>query len=297
VTPTAATGLLVTLAGASGVYLLYTAWVLGPTGRPPASGARRRAAEWLAQAGLDEVPVRQFATVAAVLFGLGAAVAYAAFGGALPAAVAGTGAAGGLVGSARARRQRRRDASRDAWPRLIEEIRLQTGSLGRSVPQALFDVGRRAPASLRPAFAAAEREWLLSTDFARTVASLKDRLADATADAALETLLVAHEIGGSDLDRRLAALVEDRVADLQGRKDARAKQAGVRFARRFVLVVPAGMALAGLSIGSGRHAYQTPAGQLAVAAGLASIAACWAWAGRLMRLPEEERVFTGGTRP
>jgi tight adherence protein B len=174
---------------------------------------------------------------------------------------------------------------------MIEEIRVQTGSLGRSIPQALFEVGRRGPEELRPAFAAGEREWRITTDFARTVAVLKDRLADATADTTLETLLVAHEVGGSDLDRRLAALVEDRVQDAQGRKDARAKQAGVRFARWFVLAVPLGMTLAGLSIGTGRDAYRTSVGQLAVAAGLACVAACWAWAGRLLKLPEEERVF------
>jgi tight adherence protein B len=176
---------------------------------------------------------------------------------------------------------------------MLEEIRLQTGSLGRSVPQALFTVGRRGPADFRSAFAAAEREWLLTTDFARTVALLKERLADPTADVTLETLLVAHEVGGSELDRRLAALIEDRVEDLQGRKDARAKQSGVRFARRFVLIVPIGMAFAGLSIGTGRSAYQTPMGQLAVVGGIAVMGGCWLWAGRLMRLPEEDRVFAG----
>jgi tight adherence protein B len=175
---------------------------------------------------------------------------------------------------------------------MIEEIRLLTGSLGRSIPQALLEVGRRGPVELRPAFAAAEREWLISTDFSRTTAVLKARLADPTADAACETLLVAHAVGGSDVDRRLAALVEDRIQDLQGRKDAQAKQAGVRFARRFVLIVPLGMALAGLSIGTGREAYQTALGQALVAAGLLVVVACWLWAGRLMRLPEEERVFS-----
>jgi tight adherence protein B len=174
---------------------------------------------------------------------------------------------------------------------MIEEIRLLTGSLGRSVPQALFDVGRRAPEEMRPAFRAAQREWMISTDFARTIAALKRTLADPTADATCETLLVAHEVGGTDLDRRLAALVEDRVADLQGRKTALAKQAGVKFARRFVLLVPLGMALAGLSIGNGRSAYGTTGGQIGVAVGLGMIVICWAWAGRLMRLPEEERVF------
>ena len=81
---------------------------------------------------------------------------------------------------------------------------------------------------------------------------LKRQLADPTADATCETLLVAHELGGTDLDRRLEALAEDRRQDAHGRKDARAKQAGVRFARRFVLIVPLGMALAGLSVGNGR---------------------------------------------
>ncbi|HVE47904.1 MAG TPA: hypothetical protein VNA57_14305 [Acidimicrobiales bacterium] len=289
--------LLVALLAAYGVFLLYTAVVcdwqgmgLGPS-VAGGGGGRRRSQQWLAQAGLEEVDAKEFAGVMAVLFVVGAGLAYALFGGLLPAVVAGGFSATFPVASCRARRERRWAEAREAWPRLIEEIRLQTGSLGRSIPQALFEVGRRAPNELRPAFAVAEREWLLSTDFPRTVSTLKERLADPTADTTLETLLVAYEIGGSDLDRRLAALVEDRMQDLQGRKDALAKQAGVRFARRFVLIVPLGMALAGLSIGTGRAAYQTAAGQLAVAGGLAVVAVCWLWAGRLMKLPAEERVF------
>ena len=174
---------------------------------------------------------------------------------------------------------------------MIEEMALLTGSLGRSVPQALFEVGARGPEEMRGAFEAARREWMLTTDFARTVAVLKARLADATADAACETLLVAPEVGGTDLERRLAALVDDRVADVQGRKDAVARQAGVRFARRFVLLVPVGMALAGLSIGNGREAFSTPGGQLAALLGVGVVIACWLWSGRIMRLPDEERVF------
>ncbi|MDP8992988.1 MAG: hypothetical protein M3N31_08080 [Actinomycetota bacterium] len=288
--------LLLALVGAYGVFLVYTGAVLGWRGlglgpAPSRRAPRRRARDWLAQAGLEGVGVRELVAATAALFMVGTATAYALFGGVLPALVAGSFAATLPLASYRARRQRLRAEAREAWPRMIEEIRIQTGSLGRSIPQALFEVGRRGPDELRPAFAAAERDWRVSTDFSRTVAVLKERLADATADATLETLLVAHEVGGSDLDRRLEALIEDRVQDLQGRKDARAKQAGVRFARWFVLAVPLGMTLAGLSIGTGREAYRGTFGQLAVAAGLACVAGCWAWAGRLMKLPEEERVF------
>lgn len=65
----------------------------------------------------------------------------------------------------------------------------------------------------------------------------------------------------------------------------------MRFARRFVLLVPLGMALVGMSVGNGRAAYATPWGQTLGAIGIASVVACWLWAGRLLRLPEEQRVF------
>lgn len=290
-------GVLLAVAGAYGVFLLFTRVAFGWTGiglgpaLGPAARRRGRARDWLAQAGLDGVRPAEFAAVTAVLFAIAAALAFALFGGVIAPLAAGFGAASAPVSSARARRARARAEAREAWPRMIEEIRVLTGSAGRSIPQALLEVGARGPAELRPAFAAAHREWLITTDFEKTVAVLKARLADATADAACETLLVAHEVGGVDVDRRLAALVEDRVMDLQGRKDARAKQAGVRFARRFVLAVPLGMAVCGLSIGDGRAAYQTGAGQAGIALGIALLALCWIWSGRLMRLPEDERVF------
>ena len=50
-------------------------------------------------------------------------------------------------------------------------------------------------------------------------------------------------------------------------------------------------AVAGLSIGTGREAYQTVLGQALVALGLAVVVGCWLWAGRIMVVPEEERVF------
>jgi tight adherence protein B len=158
-------------------------------------------------------------------------------------------------------------------------------------PQALFDVGARGPEELRSAFDAAHREWAITTDLERALDVLRSRLADPTADAVCETLLIAYEVGGTDVDRRDRAVIDHRIQDLQGRKDARSKQAGVRFARTFVLLVPAGMALVGLLIGDGRAAYATAHGQVAVLVALALLAGCWWWASELLKLPEERRVF------
>ncbi|WCO65600.1 hypothetical protein PO878_13935 [Iamia majanohamensis] len=290
--------LLLALAGAYGVHLLYTALAMqwrglgpGPRTEKDPDRTRRGPQDWLVQAGLDDVSPAEFAAVVGVLVVLGMAAGFTIFGAALPALALGLFAGSFPVATYRNRRRTRRAVAQEAWPRMIEEIRILTGSLGRSVPQALFEVGARGPEEMRPAFAAAHREWLISTDFPRTVKVLKDRLADPTADATCETLLVAHEIGGSDLDRRLRDLIEDRIQDVQGRKDARSKQAGVRFARKFVLIVPLGMAAAGVSVGEGKEAYQEPAGQLAVLIAIALVVLCWLWAGSIMRIPEEERVF------
>lgn len=291
------TALLVAAMAGYGVHLLYTARALGWTGVAPGPstgprGTRRRSVhDWLAQAGLASVPLSELALSIGAVAAVGLTIGFALFGSAVAAVAGGMFAASFPVAAFRQRRRARIVAAQDAWPRMIEELRLLTSSVGRSLPQALFEVGAAGPEVLRPAFAAAQREWMLTTDFERTLRVLRDDLADPTCDATCETLLIAHELGGTGIDRRLADLAQDRRDDVAYRKDVRARQSGVRFARRFVLLVPLGMAAAGLAIGNGRAAYTTPMGQFAVLAALVMTAACWRWAGRMLRLPTERRVF------
>lgn len=293
----AGAAVVATTLAATGAWLIYSSLVRtrrSPPGQRPSRSrrSRRSAAAWLNSAGLVGVSVSEFGVAVAAVALAGGGLAWLLFGGIVPAVFSAAFAGTFPVAGYRRRRHARAEAALDEWPRLLEEVRLRTGSLGRSIPQALFEAGRSAPEQWRPAFDRAEREWLLTVDFARTVAILKQRLGDPTADAVAETLLVAHEIGGTDLDSKLADLIEDRTADLQNRRDAASRLAGVRFARRFVLLVPLGMAVAGLTIGSGRQAYASAGGQLAVVAGLLAVALCWWWSGRLMRLPQSPRVFS-----
>lgn len=301
------TPIITALLGTYGAFLIVTALLLGwvGIGFGPRHHRSTNAAlskgpmalrRWLDGTGLDRSGRHQLVAVSAVASVVTSSLVVAVFGALAPALAVGVGAAFWPVSAAHSRYQRRQRLAAEAWPRLISEIGMLAGSLGSSIPQALFEVGRRSPAELQPAFAAAQRHWVMSTDLTGSLAILTAQLADPTADAACETLLVAHEVGGNDVGRRLAALAEDRVADLDGRKEAAARQAGARFARRFVLFVPLGMALAGLSIGDGRTAYRGAAGQVAALIGVGMVAACWLWSGRIMRLPGQERVFGGETR-
>ena len=194
-------GVVLAVMAAYGVHLAYSAAAFQWTGvrpgpRPVRRRPRRSAQAWLVQAGLEEVTPRTFVGVVGVMATLGAAVGYVLFGTPLPTLVAAA-----LVGTTpitayRRRREVRRSASQDAWPRLIEEVRVLASSAGRSIPHALFEAGRHTPPALRSAFEAAEREWGLSTDFARTLDLLKQRLSDPTAGPLSRVPGVAAACGG-----------------------------------------------------------------------------------------------------
>lgn len=279
-----------------GAHLVYSALTYGWSGLQPGPRAPKQTKNTIATAigalGLGDFDPRALLAAVGVLFMLGFAFGTLLFGGIAPAFIIGIFAATTPIGVARVRHERLTASAHQSWPALIEEIRLLTGTLGRSIPQATFEVGARSHEALQPAFADAHREWLISTDFARALDVLKARLANHTADIVAETLLTAHELGGGEVGNRLSALAQDRMTDQQHRRDAVARQAGVKFARWFTIVVPIGMAMTGLTIGNGRAAYATDLGQLLVAAALLMVIGCWIWAGRIMAMPVEERVFS-----
>jgi tight adherence protein B len=277
---------LVACVAAYGAHLVYSALALGWRGVQPGPRVRQTERPWLPSLRPGAALVRP----ALAAFG-GLALGFLVFAAPIPALVSAL--IGGAIASAAARAKRDRTAERasEAWPGVLEEIRVLTGAGGRPIPQALFEAGRHAPLDVRPAFAAAQREWQSSTDFGRALSTLKAELAEVSTDVVCETLLVAHQIGGTGVGRRLEALIEDRNRELQLRRDARSRQAGARFARRFVLIVPVGMAFVGLSLGTGREAYRSAGAQLAVVVALTLIAGCWAWAGRILRIPRRDRVF------
>ena len=281
------TGLAFVVAGAVGVWLLAApAGRLAVRARRPAAARRTAAA-----AHRESAPLLRGALAGIAVAVAGWIGAWTLFGGAVaPAVVAVVGAAVPPCAAARRRRRRAAD-SWQAWPRLLAEIRVLVAHRGQSIPAALFAAGIHAPADIRQAFSEAERTWSLSTDFEASLRVLKASLADPTADAVCETLLAAHQIGGVRIDARLRALAEAAQAEAAARSDARAKQAGARFARSFVASVPAFMALIGLSIGRGREAYESANGQLLAAFSVLAVAACWLWAGRIMAIPVRKRVF------
>ena len=278
---------LIACLAAYGAHLVYTSVALRWSGVMPGPNRGRGRGRRLGLPRLTGMSVRAISLGTA-----GALAALALFGTLLPAAISGALCTAIAVVSARAELDRRQHRIAAAWPAILDETRVLAGAAGRPIPQSLFEVGRRAAPGVREAFGTAQREWQASTDFGRALGVLKAELAEPSSDVICETLLVAHQVGGSGVDRRLEALIEDRVRELDLRRDATSRQAGARFAREFVLIVPVGMSLVGLSLGTGRAAYESGTAQAIVAVAIGVIAVCWMWAGRILRLPRAQRMFT-----
>src|SRR5204863_233044 len=122
------------LAGAYGVYLLYTSIAFGWRGvgvSPRIGGKRRRGrtlGAWLAESGLDGVQPGEFVAVTAVLFVIGAGVAFALFGGPLPAV-----ARRGAVRRRPGPKGRRGQAGRRPLRPPVHVVRPPRNGLGRSL--------------------------------------------------------------------------------------------------------------------------------------------------------------------
>ncbi len=282
------TGVAIAVCGALGVWLL-TGTHAGVPLAPRRWSAAPGSAAGARGAGPRRLLLGALGAAAAALAGWTAT--WVLFGGFVAPLLAAACSAA-LPGRASADRSRRRAANaRQSWPRLLAEIRIGVAHRNQSIPAALFAAGAHAPADMRAAFEEAARTWALSTDFEAALRVLKHSLADPTADAICETLLAAHHIGGVRLDARLRALAEAAHSEAAARSDAHAKQAGARFARTFVALVPGFMAVIGLSIGRGREAYQAPDGQWLVVLSILAVVGCWWWAGRIMAIPLRTRVF------
>jgi tight adherence protein B len=176
--------------------------------------------------------------------------------------------------------------ARGQWPAIVDAIRIAAVELGQSLPNATWQSARMAPPAVRRALTQAQNRYRLGEPFAAALEELGQVLPDGATAHVVATLSLCDQASWNITDSLLSDLVDDLRLEEAARQDALAHQAGARFARGFVLIVPAGMALAGMSIGGGRQAFATPLGLLAGLFSLSVIYACWQWANHLLRLPD-----------
>ena len=270
------------------VYLLYE----GLTNPRPARGDASRLRgleEFLTRAGLAVTP-RDF-----LLFSLGSGLAVGLLvqlflgWGVVSVVAAGLGAAAPAAYYLH-RHDRRRAAVQAALVEAIAQLR-DAIRTGLSVPEALVALTRSGPEVLRPEFAALAREMRMA-GLEPALAAMRDRLADPLWDLAAGALTLNASVGGRNVSAVLDRLVHAARAQLRAQEELRAQQSKNVLSARIVAAVPLALLVVVRALNPAYLAvFDTAAGQLVLAACVASVAVGYLGMLWITRLPGDPRVL------
>ncbi len=179
---------------------------------------------------------------------------------------------------------------RELWPYVIDDL----GSgirAGLSLPEAVAGVAERGPEPLRPAFALFAAEYRITGSFSKGLDRLADELADPIADRIIEALLLARDVGGTDVGRLLRTLSQALREDSRARGEIEAKQSWTVNGARLAVAAPWIVLLLLATRGSSIRVYDRPAGLIVLIVGGVLSSVAYVLMRRIGRLPSERRTL------
>ena len=153
------------------------------------------------------------------------------------AVLAAVGSAGVPIVLLRRRIGQQATARQQSWPDAVDQLASAVRA-GLALPEAVSDLARRGPASLRYSFQEFDVEYRATGSFSLGLQALQDALADPVADRVCASLRIARDVGGSDLGhvlRTLSALLRE---DLRTRGEITARQSWTVNAARISVAAP-----------------------------------------------------------
>jgi tight adherence protein B len=283
-------GSLVGLLFGLGVFLVWRSFEPPAPPRPGRVTRRERAADLLAQAGIESVTP---GALLASCFGVGAVVLvlmYVVSRSPAIAAAFAVMASYAPVAMVKYRARQRRSELRDLWPEVVDNLASGVRA-GLSLPEALTQVGLRGPAELRRPFQRFGENYRATGRFYQCLDRLKAGLADPVGDRIVESLRMAREVGGTDLGRLLRTLSAFLREDARTRAELETRQGWTINAARLAVAAP-WIVLALLSLRpEAVDAYNSAAGLVVLLIGGGLCLVAYRVMVRIGRLPEEERVL------
>jgi tight adherence protein B len=189
-----------------------------------------------------------------------------------------------------ARRRRRQDRLRAAWPDVVDDLTSAVRA-GLSLPEALIQLAARGPVALRPAFAQFAVDYRAGGRFGESLDRLKDSLADPVGDRVVESLRMAREVGGNDLGRLLRTLSRFLREDARTRGELEARQSWTVNGARLAVAAPWVLLALLATRPQAVAAYDSAAGLVVIASGAGACLVAYRLMMRIGRLPVESRVL------
>jgi len=273
-----------------GVFLVWRSFEPPAPPRPGRVTRRERAADLLAQAGIETVTP---GALLASCVGVGTVVLVLMYVVSRSPAIAlafAVMASYAPVALVKYRARQRRSELRDLSPEIVDNLASGVRA-GLSLPEALTQVGLRGPAELRRPFQRFGEDYRATGRFYQCLDRLKAGLADPVGDRIVESLRMAREVGGTDLGRLLRTLSAFLREDARTRAELETRQGWTINAARLAVAAP-WIVLALLSLRpEAVDAYNSAAGLVVLLIGGGLCLVAYRVMVRIGRLPEEERVL------
>lgn len=178
---------------------------------------------------------------------------------------------------------------RRAWPDVIDSL-VSGVRAGLSLPEAVAGIGERGPECFREDFLAFAHDYRTTGRFSDSVCGLRDRLADPTADRICEALLVAREVGGTDLGVMLRTLGDFVRQDLRLRDEAEARRSWTVNGARLAVAAPWIVLVLLSTQAEVVDAYRTSMGMIVLTVGAAVCVLAYWFMTKVGKLPTEARL-------
>lgn len=183
-------------------------------------------------------------------------------------------------------RRRRTLELAESWPGYLEQTRAKMLASSRSLPYVIFEQNSIASPFLSELIQHGRREFENSGSLEKALKTIwlaaDNEEATSYVCNALCTTLGSTS---SQIENQLSAISGTVRSRNELKQETNSRLAGVRTARIFILIIPAGMALAGLSFAGSIKPFLTTASIWQILAALLVLSICWYWSSRLMRFP------------
>jgi tight adherence protein B len=180
------------------------------------------------------------------------------------------------------------------WPEVVDHL-ISGTQAGLSLSEAIAALSTRGPEIIRADFLDFKISLLETGDFRQGIEKLKNRFHSQTSDQILEAILMAKIMGGSELLEIFRTLGDFTRQDLALRKEIEIKHGWIKNSAHLASVAPWLLLLLLSSQPGTVDSYSRPGGVLILSLGLLMTLVAYLWMGRLGRLPEAPRIFSGST--
>ncbi len=283
----ATTGLVLGTVAASGFLLILVSFGASP--RPVRSRRRGSLRRLVVSAGLPWLTTGALLAATMGISVLAAAIALVVSALPVMALIVGLVASTVPFVMLRRRANQAERAIQASWPEAIDAL-VSGVRAGLSLDEALGALAVQGPQPLRPAMSGFIVELRATGSFADSLRALQERLADPTADRVVACLLIARDVGGTDLGRvlrNLSALLRD---DARTRAEIEGRQSWTVSAARLAVAAP-WITVALLCTRPGAvEAYRTGLGAVVLTGAAVVSVIAYRLMIRIGRLPQERRL-------